>query len=270
MNDKQFLVGVDFDGTVFDSMRLKHSGAFIPTMIRVWKLEAYRQQVRQVCEEINLYSKTRGINRFPGLSIAFDRLRVQGVPVPEDAALKDFLQQGQGYSNQCLCAYMKTRSDPFLQELLYWSQESDRIFAERMKALEPFSSVKAALSELSPYAELVLISSASKALMEQDLKRVGLDTLFTEVLGQENGSKTEQLKKCMASKYTSEQLLMIGDAMGDCQAVREAGGRFYPIMPGKEEDSWQRFIKEGIPMLLSGSYSALEKEVLQDFLRLLS
>jgi hypothetical protein len=57
------------DGTAFDSMTIKHRKAFIPAMIRIWGLEGYAEKVFEICEYINLYSPTRGIDRFSGLKV---------------------------------------------------------------------------------------------------------------------------------------------------------------------------------------------------------
>ena len=46
----------------------------------------------------------------------------------------------------------------------------------------------------------------------------------------------------------------------DGQAAHEAGARFYPILPGREEESWKRFREEILPLFLSGGYTAQEEE----------
>jgi hypothetical protein len=47
---------------------------------------------------------------------------------------------------------------------------------------------------------------------------------------------------------------MVGDAPGDLQAARANGVLFYPIEPGREDASWQRFYEEALPRFFSGSY----------------
>ena len=48
---------------------------------------------------------------------------------------------------------------------------------------------------------------------------------------------------------------MIGDAPGDYQAAKANGAAFYPIVPGHEEQSWQRFHDESLDYFLSGRYN---------------
>ncbi len=61
-----FLVGIDSDGCVFDSMELKHKECFIPQFINHYELQGVSKYAREAAEFVNLYSKSRGVNRFPG------------------------------------------------------------------------------------------------------------------------------------------------------------------------------------------------------------
>ena len=72
---KKFFIGIDSDGTAFDSMTVKHRRAFIPTIIKTWNLDKASDAVYEICEDINLFSKTRGIDRFSGLVPTFERLK---------------------------------------------------------------------------------------------------------------------------------------------------------------------------------------------------
>ncbi len=62
-----FLIGIDSDGCVFDTMELKHKECFIPNTIKYYDLQAISKYAREAAEFVNLYSKSRGINRFPAL-----------------------------------------------------------------------------------------------------------------------------------------------------------------------------------------------------------
>ena len=62
---------------------------------------------------------------------------------------------------------------------------------------------------------------------------------------------------------------MCGDAPGDMQAAKRNGVYYYPILVGKEGQSWEEFIQTGLPALLDGSYggayqAAKEKEFLKN------
>ncbi len=62
-----YLVGIDSDGCAFDTMELKHKECFIPNTIKYYDLQGVSKYAREAAEFVNLYSKSRGINRFPAL-----------------------------------------------------------------------------------------------------------------------------------------------------------------------------------------------------------
>jgi hypothetical protein len=63
---------------------------------------------------------------------------------------------------------------------------------------------------------------------------------------------------------------MIGDAIGDMNAARDNGILFYPIIPGKEDKSWELFINEGLGKLSRGLYSgSYENKLLMEFRKFL-
>src|SRR6478752_10826553 len=63
----EFLIGIDSDGCAFDTMELKHKECFIPQIINHYGLQGLSKYAREAAEFVNLYSKSRGINRFPAL-----------------------------------------------------------------------------------------------------------------------------------------------------------------------------------------------------------
>ena len=70
-----FLVALDSDGCVFDTMEIKHKECFIPNIIKHWNLQPVSKYARAAAEFVNLYSRWRGVNRFPALVKVFDLLR---------------------------------------------------------------------------------------------------------------------------------------------------------------------------------------------------
>ena len=72
----KYLVCIDSDGCAIDSMDIKHYLCFGPCMVIEWKLDKWRDQILNRWNEVNLFKKTRGINRFKGLSkeAPFDKI----------------------------------------------------------------------------------------------------------------------------------------------------------------------------------------------------
>src|SRR5207302_3558452 len=79
---RPFFVGIDSDGCAFDTMEVKHKECFIPAFVRHFHLAAVAKYAREACEFVNLYSKHRGINRFPAYLKALDLLAVRPEVVP--------------------------------------------------------------------------------------------------------------------------------------------------------------------------------------------
>ena len=72
---KEFFIGVDSDGCVFDSMEVKHKECFCPMFIKALKLQSVSKFARQVWEFVNLYSQFRGSNRFIAIARALSLLK---------------------------------------------------------------------------------------------------------------------------------------------------------------------------------------------------
>jgi hypothetical protein len=59
---------------------------------------------------------------------------------------------------------------------------------------------------------------------------------------------------------------MIGDAPGDMKAAKANNALFYPINPGDEETSWQRFEEEAVHKFLNLEYAGdYEAQVIAEF-----
>ena len=59
-----YLICIDSDGTAMDAMNAKHRRCFGPCFVSEWELEEHRDEVLNTWNEVNLYSSTRGFNRF--------------------------------------------------------------------------------------------------------------------------------------------------------------------------------------------------------------
>jgi hypothetical protein len=71
-------------------------------------------------------------------------------------------------------------------------------------------------------------------------------------------------------KYAPDRVLMIGDAPGDMKAARPNDALFFPVNPGHEEESWQRFREEAVHRFLAGEYAgAYEAQLIAEFDKLL-
>ena len=82
-----------------------------------------------------------------------------------------------------------------------------------------------------------------------------MTSLVNYIAGQEAGTKSEHILFATGGRYAPEKMLKIGDAPGDLKAARDNDALFFPIVPGKEEQSWKRFFEEGSERFFNGTFA---------------
>jgi phosphoglycolate phosphatase-like HAD superfamily hydrolase len=257
----EFLIGIDSDGCAFDTMEVKHKECFIPNTIRYFGLQAVSRFAREAAEFVNLYSKWRGINRFPALvstiDLLLDREEVtrRGVRLPEIAGLRDWIQRETKLSNPTLEKEVAKSGDPALARSLEWSKAVNASIEQMVEGVPPFPFVRESLEALGGTADMIVCSATPNAALKAEWDEHGIARHVRAICGQEVGSKKEILQKSMAAGYAKDHVLMIGDAPGDMQAARATGALFYPINPGAEDVSWERFFREARDRFLQGTYA---------------
>jgi len=262
MLNSHFFIGVDSDGTAFDSMNLKHLQAFIPAAEAIWSFEGDEALFAQTEREVNLTSALRGINRFPGLLEVFQRMRTQKTShVPDLQDFSAYIQAETIYSNATLKAWIASHPSAELEKVLQWSLLSDQLFAQACEHIRPFPHTAQALKAASEKAVVGVISSASSESISRDWKNCGLLPFVDVLMSQQDGNKREQLRTAMSRCCAPVSALMLGDTLGDAKAAQEAGARFYPIVPGTEDADWVRFEREILPAFLAGRYGDEEEKM---------
>ncbi len=271
-----FFVGIDSDGCVFDTMEIKHKECFIPNIIRYWRLQPVSKYAREAAEFVNLYSKWRGINRWPALVMVFDLLRERPevqrrhAAIPEAAQIRKFIASGRPLSNASLKELVAETQDPELIQALEWSEAVNRTIEEIVFGVPPFPYVRESLEIMAQYADMVVVSQTPTEALVREWQEHSIDGYVRAIAGQEMGTKSDHLRYASGGKYAPGRVLMIGDALGDLKAARENNALFFPINPGREDESWERFYKEGLPRFLRGEYAGdYEASLVREFEALL-
>jgi phosphoglycolate phosphatase-like HAD superfamily hydrolase len=271
-----YFVGIDSDGCVFDTMEIKHKECFIPNIIKYWKLQAISKYARAAAEFVNLYSKWRGINRFPALTQTFELLRDwpepkrRGARIPEVPTLQAWIDSGATLGNPALEAEVARTGDPTLRQTLEWSKAVNRSIAEMVEGVPPFPYFRECVEKLSRQADIICVSATPGEALEREWQEHDIAKYATVICGQEMGSKKEHLKLAAGGKYARDHVLMIGDAPGDLSAARANGARFFPVNPGHEEASWERFDREAADRFFNHTYAGdYEASLIAEFERLL-
>ena len=256
-----FFVGIDSDGCAFDTMEVKHKECFIPNIIKSYELAAIAKYVREVAEFVNLYSTHRGINRFPGLVLTIDLLAerpevLRRRPrIPAMTGLRRWIERAPKLSNPALKAEIQATGDPDLVQALEWSEAVNRSISEMVKHVSPFPFVRESLESMQGKADVMVVSATPGEALVREWQEHDLTGLVALIAGQEMGSKQEHLALATAGRYEPEKVLMVGDAPGDQAAAAANGVLFYPVDPGSEDDSWQRFFEEALPRFFAGTYA---------------
>ncbi len=267
-----FFVGIDSDGCAFDSMEIKHKECFIPNTIKWWDLQAVSKYAREAAEFVNLYSKWRGINRWPALVMVFDLLqerpevRARKVKITEAKALRAFMASGQALSDSGLKTYMAEHPDPELDKAWGWTKGVNATIADMVHGVPPFPFMRESLQALQPKADIVCVSATPTEALAREWEEHDIAKYARVIAGQEMGNKKQHLALAAKGKYAPDHTLMIGDAPGDLEAGRANGTLFFPINPGHEEASWERFYKEGLHKFLDSTYAgAYEASLIAEF-----
>ena len=268
---KEFFIGIDSDGCIFDSMEIKHKECFTPMFIKHFHLQAVSKYARECWDFVNLYSKTRGANRFPALVRALNLLRARPqvqarqVSVADTAALDEWIARETKLGNATLAAEVQ-RGNTGLAQVKVWSDAVNKAVEDIVHGVPPFPLVRESLAKLNQRADAMCISQTPADALKREWAEHRIDGFVKMIAGQEMGTKTEHLKFAAKDKYAPAKILMIGDAPGDFNAAKKNGALFFPINPGQEEASWERLFNEALDRFFQGTYAgAYEAQLVQEF-----
>ena len=269
-----FFIGVDSDGCAFDTMEIKHKECFIPNAINHWDLQPVSRFAREVAEFINLYSVHRGCNRFIGQVLLFDLLpehpgaAQRGYRSPDVDSLRRWVKEETRLGNPALHAAVNETADPVLKTALEWSTAVNASVARIVRNVPPYPFVRESLEMAADRADVMVVSSTPHEALQREWQEHDIAKYTSMVCGQEQGSKAEHLKYGAGEgKYDPAKVLMIGDAPGDMRAAQSNGFLYYPINPGDEAASWQRFHDEAAGKFFDGTFAGdYQQQVIDEFL----
>ena len=261
-----FLICVDSDGCAVDTMDIKHKQCFGPCLVHEWGLEEWEQPILERWNEINLYTETRGINRFKALALALEEVNQKYTPVPGIEKLKKWTEESPELSNPALEGEIARTGEPVLKKALRWSQSvNQKIIELPWEVKHAFPGVKEAFEGVRDFADLVIVSSANRDAVEEEWTRFGLLKLVDMVLCQDAGSKAYCIARLREKGYAQRDVLMVGDASGDMAAADVNGVNFYPILVQREKECWRNFA-QAAQRLKTRTYLEYGIQVREEFL----
>lgn len=264
---KRYLLCFDSDGTVMDTMTVKHVEAFGPRLFDAFpSLARRREEILAEWNRFNLYSSTRGVNRFLGLAsiLRFASSRY-GISFP--ARRIRILRRNRLFLERFIDRRRREESEEPGNLLQGPPLERPRQrFDPQQAESHAFAEAKDTLLALSSFADLLGVSSANPEAVKAEWEEEGLASLFLDIYCQDVGTKEDIIAKALSLGYAKEDVVMVGDALGDLSAAESNGVGFFPIIPSKENASWTLLREEAAPLIARGEYRGnKEREYVSSF-----
>ena len=267
---KDFLICVDSDGCAMDTMDIKHIRCFGPCMIREWELEEWEDRLLNRWNSINLYTMTRGINRYKGLAAILKEIDQKYTEIDGLDTFVRWTENAKELSNRSLEAAIAQSEDAVcMRKALHWSKKVNACIEKLpIKDKKPFQGVPQALKAASEFADVAIVSSANREAVEEEWERCRLLDYVDILMAQDAGSKRDCIAKLLRQgKYSPEHVLMVGDAPGDREAAQTNGVYFFPILVGAEKSSWKELREKALALLRDERYAAYGAEKEEEFLK---
>ena len=267
-----YLVCVDSDGCVMDTMNCKHFHCFGPCMVDEWELGEWRDAILERWNVVNLFSMTRGINRFKALAVCLAEIDKQYKPIAGIEALVHWAETAPALSNDGVAKAAAEATDPdaklVLSKALSWSKAVNAAIVKLPEELKvPYDGAKEGLAAAHEFADVAMVSSANRDAVEEEWGKFGLLEHTDIVLAQDIGSKAACIKEMLKFGYDLDKVVMIGDAPGDCDAAEKNGVHYYPILVNHEKESWDEAIAVAYGKLREGRYAEYGAEMKKKFLQ---
>jgi len=267
-----YLVCVDSDGCVMDTMNCKHFHCFGPCMVDEWDLGEWKDAILDRWNVVNLFSMTRGINRFKALAVCLAEIDKQYKPIVGIDALVHWAETAPALSNDGVAKAAAEATDPdaklVLEKALSWSKAVNAAIVKLPEELKvPYQGAKEGLAAAHQFADVAMVSSANRDAVEEEWGKFGLLEHTDIVLAQDIGSKAACIAAMLKFGYDLDKVVMVGDAPGDCDAAEKNKVHYYPILVNHEKESWDEAINVAFGKLQSGEYAAYGAEMKQKFLQ---
>lgn len=265
------LICIDSDGCAIDSMDVKHINCFGPCVVDEWQLQKNSKQILDEWNRLNLYSMTRGINRFLGLAKILRYVNDNITAIEDVASLENWVASADELSNMSIEKAAKESGSVCLLKAFSWSVAVNRSIQNLSESLiKPFDCVKEKIEKIHETCDVAIVSSANYEAVKNEWSKFGLLEHVDILLAQNAGSKKNCIEKLLSYGYEKNKVLMVGDAPGDLDAAKKNGVFFYPILVKHENKSWSD-IDEAKNRLQENNFSvSYQKNLIDNFEKNLS
>jgi phosphoglycolate phosphatase-like HAD superfamily hydrolase len=189
-------------------------------------------------------------------------VKKRGANIIELPALKSWTRKESGLGTSALKMEMEKTNSLELQMVYQWTVDVNEAVAKIARGIPPFPLFRESLQKMIAGADVIVVSQTPTEALSREWAELGIDKLVRFIAGQELGTKSDHLCFAARDKYSSDKIIMIGDAPGDLKAAQSAGALFYPIIPNREDESWKRFYDEALDKFLGMSYKGAYQNAL--------
>jgi phosphoglycolate phosphatase-like HAD superfamily hydrolase len=274
--EREYFIGIDSDGCVFDTMEVKQKEFFIPNALKYFNLFSISKILRETWEFVNLYSVFRGGNRFASIINVFELLSERkefneiSCKLPDLTSLKEWINGESRLGNSTLRKYFESNYNPELEKVLLWSEAVNEDIGKWLRNIPPFPHARSAVKNIASFADIIVVSQTPIEALDREWEEHDLKEYVKIIAGLEHGTKSDHIAMAAKGKYADNKIMMIGDADGDLNAAKNNGVLFYPILPGGEDKSWERLQNEGLARFINNTFKgAYEDQLHREFRKLL-
>lgn len=247
---------VDSDGCAIDSMTYKHELYMAPLAAQHFQVKDQDTFIKN-WSNINLYSKARGVNRFNGLvltlqSVDYDEMNVEN--------LYRWAEESDVLSPETLNAEIEKHGTLDLKAALDWTIDVNESFSMDKDNDDVFDGAAEGLAKMSELGEIYVVSTANREAIKDEWTRYDLLKYVDGIYGQDSGKKADTIAKFIQEGTEPERIIMIGDSPGDLEAAELNGAWFFPILVGKEKESWMDFVENVANKFATGKFTQEDHE----------
>lgn len=254
----KFIFCVDSDGCAMDTMTYKHELFFGPIASEKYNVQD-KETFQKNWENINLYSRTRGVNRFVGLVMGLESVDYQGID-----NLTKWVNETSSLSNQSLEEEIAKHDSEDLKLALEWSNEVNKQVKESEGHDVAFDGALEGLKKLKELGTVYVVSSANREAVEDEWTRHGLMEFVDDLYCQDRGKKADVIAGFINEGSDASDIIMVGDSPGDLEAAEVNATAFYPIIVGDEKASWDTLRTEVADKFVAGELTEADQAALND------
>lgn len=266
---KRVLLIVESEGAVFDTLSFRHEKAYLPAFVGCFSRGLDPVFCARLWREIALSSRFRGQDPFVILLTALRHMNRLFPSVRRAAVIKTL----DGFlSGPARDLFRLAEAGPGTPErtILDWISMSDSLLEDegRARLFEGARDFLKLVKHIAPGTEVLAFSSLEEAEALNQWEMEDLGDCFMRIAGSERGSMPEYARAALRYGYDKTPILIAGSTFQALTAAQTAGARFYPIMPYREEESWEHFSEVFFPAFMQGDASP-DQGMMGEFMRML-